>query len=46
MIASQEGIWITTSKVGYMSFINEFTWDELSDDDNMYQVRRVLGKEM
>lgn len=46
VIASQEGIWITTSKVGYMSFINEFTWDELSDDDNMYQVRRVLGKEM
>lgn len=44
VIASQEGIWITDSKVGYMSFINEYTWNELSDNDNMYKVKSIIGK--
>ena len=44
VIASQEGIWITASKVGYMSFINEYTWNELSDNDNMYQIKSIIGK--
>ena len=44
VIASQEGIWITASKVGYMSFVNEYTWNELSDNDNMYQIKSIIGK--
>ena len=44
VIASQEGIWITDSKVGYMSFVNEYTWNELSDNDNMYQIKSIIGK--
>ena len=44
VVASQEGIWITSKKDRYSGVIEEFSWEELSDDDNMYKVRRLIGK--
>ncbi|SNU04631.1 hypothetical protein SAMN06297422_101173 [Lachnospiraceae bacterium] len=46
VIASQEGIWITTSNSRYKEFILNYSWQELEDDDKMYEVRKMLGKNM
>ena len=42
VIASQEGIWITTNKDQYRTFVEKFSWDELVDDDNKYKVMKYL----
>lgn len=44
VIASQEGIWITTSNSRYKEFVLNYSWQELDDDDKMYEVRKMIGK--
>ena len=43
VIASQEGIWITSKNNGYLD-LEKYSWDELSDNDNMYKVSKLIGK--
>lgn len=44
VIVSQEGIWITSNKSHYMDFILNYSWLDLEDDDKMYEVRKMIGK--
>ena len=43
VIASQECVWITTSKDQYRTFVEIFSWDDLADDDNKYKVMNLIG---
>ncbi|MBR0383790.1 MAG: hypothetical protein IJH61_03785 [Eubacteriaceae bacterium] len=43
VIASQEGLWITTSKDHYSAIVGKFSWDELADNDNQYKVMKYIG---
>ena len=45
VVASQEGIWITSDKSHFTDVIVEYKWSELnSDNDKMYEVRKMIGK--
>ena len=44
VVASQERIWITSKEDRYTRIIEDFSWNELSDNDNMYKVKMLLGK--
>ncbi|MCR4656369.1 MAG: hypothetical protein K5770_09105 [Lachnospiraceae bacterium] len=45
VIASQEKIWITSSKDDYSDIIFEETWGVLSDGDRFYELRKIIGKQ-
>ena len=42
-IASQEGIWVYSSKDDYSEAVFECKWSELTDEDLFYQLRKLLG---
>lgn len=44
VIASKEGIWISTKEDDYTKDILSFTWAELNNEDAFYSVLKTLGK--
>ena len=44
VIASKEGIWITSVADDYTESVISFTWAELKNEDNFYKVFNMLGK--
>ena len=42
-VASQEKIWLTSSKDGYTGVIKEYGWDELQKDDVFAELRGMIG---
>lgn len=42
-VASQEKIWVTSSKDGYTGVIKEYGWDELQKDDVFAELRGTIG---
>ena len=45
VIASQEGIWVSSSKDDYSENIAEYTWEVLKDGDTFYRLSQILGKQ-
>ncbi len=45
VIASQEKVWITSSKDDYADTIFEETWSDLLDGDKFYELRKIIGKQ-
>ena len=43
-IASQEKVWVTSSKDDYASTIYEATWEELKDPDRFFILEKLIGK--
>lgn len=44
VIASREGIWISEKADDYADDILSFSWEELDNEDNFYEVFKILGK--
>ena len=44
VIASQEGIWVSSSKDDYSENIAEYTWEALKDGDTFYSLSQILSK--
>ena len=45
VIASQEGIWITTTKDRYDEVVLKCTWDEQKDADTFLAIKKMIGKD-
>lgn len=45
VIASQEGIWITTAKDRYDEVVLKCTWDEPKDVDTFFAIKKMIGKD-
>ena len=43
VIASQEGVWVTSSKDDYSETIIKSSWGELRNSDTFYELRRLIG---
>ncbi|WP_019133481.1 hypothetical protein [Kallipyga massiliensis] len=44
VLSSKEGIWIMDAGDDYSQCILQFSWEELKNEDNFYQVYSILGK--
>ena len=42
-VASQEKIWVTSVKDGYLEVIRSYTWEEIKDDDKLQELRGFIG---
>lgn len=44
VVASQEGLWILSDKDEYSDVVNQYKWTETKDDDVLYKIRKMIGK--
>ncbi|SKB83943.1 Type I restriction enzyme R protein N terminus (HSDR_N) [Lachnospiraceae bacterium] len=44
-IASQEGIWVTSSRDDYTKDVFSASWEELKNEDTLFELRKRIGNE-